>query len=121
MLCGTVSAYVDNPVFTLEYLDFSGLSAILATCTREEVMYRCTHVIKLHFFLPRGLNQSMGTLHRERVSPIIVIKFDPEASSLLFGAGTLLGFSNSIFVKNFSYFVVLQVVKFIPTTLVLQL
>ena len=50
VLCGDVSAYVDNPVFTLEYLDFTGLSAILATCTTEEVMYRCTHVIKLHFF-----------------------------------------------------------------------
>ena len=61
----------------------------------------------------------MGTLHRERVSPKIVIKFDPE-DCLLLGAGTLLGFSISIFVKNFSYFVVLQVVKFIPTTLVLQ-
>ena len=50
VLCGTVSAYADNPVFTPEYLDFTGLSAILATCTTEEVMYRCTHVIKLHFF-----------------------------------------------------------------------
>ena len=70
MLCGTVSAFVDNPVVTLEYLDFTGLSTILATCTIEEVLYTCTHVIKLHFFLPRGLNQSMGTLHRERVSVV---------------------------------------------------
>ena len=70
MLCGAVSAYADNPVFTPEYPDFSGLSAVLATCTREEVMYRCTAVIKLHFFLPRGLNQLMGTLHRERVSVV---------------------------------------------------
>ena len=70
MLCGAVSAYADNPVFTPVYLDFSGISAILTTCTREEVMYRCTHVIKLHFFWPRGLNQSIGTLHGERVSII---------------------------------------------------
>ena len=68
MLCGTVSAFADNPVLTPEYLDFTGLSAILATCTTEEVLYTCTHVIKLHFFLPRGLNQSMGTLSTERVS-----------------------------------------------------
>ena len=68
MLCGTVSAFADNPVVTPDYLDFTGLSAILATCTTEEVLYTCTHVIKLHFFLTRGLNQSMDTLSTERVS-----------------------------------------------------
>ena len=62
----------------------------------------------------------MGTLNTERVSSKFVIKFDQE-DCLLLGAGTLIGFSISIFVKYFSYFVVLQVVKFIPTTLVLQL
>ena len=50
VLCGTVSAFADNPVLTPEYLDFTGISAFLATCTTEEVLYTCTHVIKLHFF-----------------------------------------------------------------------
>ena len=52
----------------------------------------------------------MGTLNTERVSSKFVTKFDQE-DCLLLGAGTLIGFS---------YFVVLQVVKFIPTTFVLQ-
>ena len=53
VLCGTVSAFADNPALTPEYLDFTGLATILATCTTEEVLYRCTHVTKLHFFTLR--------------------------------------------------------------------
>ena len=52
----------------------------------------------------------MGTLNTERVSSKSVTKFDQEDCSLL-GAGTPIGFS---------YFVVSQVLYFIPTTFVLQ-
>ena len=65
MLCGAVSAYADNPVFTPEYPDFSGLSTVLATCTREEVLYRCTHVTKLHFFyLEASISQLATSIQR---------------------------------------------------------
>ena len=104
MLCGTVSAFADNPALTPEYLDFTGLAAILGTCTTEEVLYRCTHVTKLHFFLPRGFNQSIGNLHRERLPVVFCWQYTR--------------FSKNIFGK-LSSFEVLQVVKFIPKTVVI--